>query len=90
MKDAEDEPILRYASREKRTLVTLDRDFPQILALSGASTPSVVLIRREPLRAAAVAALLMDVWNQHEPSLDEGCVLSIGASGTRIRLLPLT
>jgi predicted nuclease of predicted toxin-antitoxin system len=90
MHEAEDGPILGYAAQEKRTVVTLDRDFPQILALSGASTPSVVLIRRERLRAVALVALLQEVWSQHERSLDEGCVLSVGAYGTRIRPLPLT
>ena len=90
MKASPDWEILEYALKENRTVITLDRDFPQILALSGASTPSVVLIRRERLRAIALVALLQEVWRQHQRSLDEGCVLSIGMHSTRIRPLPLT
>jgi len=47
MKEAEDADILQYASQEARVDVTLDRDFPQILALTSASHPSVILIRQQ-------------------------------------------
>jgi predicted nuclease of predicted toxin-antitoxin system len=90
LNEAEDSAILDYAVKEKRTVVTLDRDFPQILALSSASTPSIVLIRQERLRAAPLVALLQRVWIEHGQSLDAGCVLPVGAYGTRIRSLPLT
>jgi len=57
MHDAEDSEILNYAARESRAVITLDQDFPRILALTGASRPSVVLIRQQGLRAAELAAL---------------------------------
>ncbi len=41
MRDATDAEILAYAARESRVAITLDRDFPQILALLGAVRPSV-------------------------------------------------
>ena len=40
-------------------VITLDRDFPQILALTLAARPSVVLIRQERLRAAEIANLAL-------------------------------
>ena len=89
MKEAADAEILACAARESRAVVTLDRDFPQILALTGASCPSVVLVRRQHLDGAAVADLLRAAWTEHEASLAQGCVLKIGARGVRIRLLPL-
>jgi len=43
MSQATDAEILDYAARESRVLITLDRDFSQILALTSAARPSVVL-----------------------------------------------
>lgn len=89
MHAATDNEILDYAARESRVVITLDRDFPQILALTSAARPSVVLIRQQRLRAADVAALLTSIWGENEAALDRGCVLKVGTRGTRIRPLPL-
>jgi predicted nuclease of predicted toxin-antitoxin system len=89
MRDAKDGEILALALKHGRVVVTLDRDFPQILALTEASFPSVVLIRQERLRALAVVELLENVFERHGQQLRDGCVLSIGASGIRLRALPL-
>ena len=89
MQDAKDDEILDYAARESRVVITLDRDFPQILALTAASRPSVVLIRQQRLRAAEVAALVKSIWRTHEQVLGQGCVVKVSARGTRARLLPL-
>ena len=90
MAAAEDPEILNYAEADRRVLVTLDRDFPQILAITGRSLPSVILIRQERKRAIAVAELLKGIWSNYEEHLDHGCVLSVAAHSTRIRPLPLT
>ena len=84
-----DPEILAFALRESRVVVTLDRDFPQILALTSATRPSVVLIRQQRLRAPELAALITSIWRDHEDTLDQGCVLKVSARGTRSRLLPL-
>jgi len=84
-----DYEILAYALRESRVVITLDRDFPQILALTSAGRPSVILIRRQRLRAKEVAALIESAWLTHEVALEQGCVLQIGARGVRFRRLPL-
>jgi predicted nuclease of predicted toxin-antitoxin system len=89
MHDASDVAILDRAAAESPVVVTLDRDFPQILALTSATWPSVVLIRWQRLRAADFVALLTSVWNDHENALDGGCVLRVSVRGTRIRSLPL-
>ena len=89
MRESADSEILAYAAGESRVIITLDRDFPEILALTAANWPSVVLIRQERLRGAEVAALLRSIWLQYEAQLDRGCVLKVGARGTRVRMLPL-
>src|SRR5882672_8165730 len=54
MKEATDLEIPDSAARESRVVITLDRDFPQILALTTATRPSVVLIRQQRLRGVEV------------------------------------
>lgn len=89
MQEASDREILDYAAKELRVVITLDRDFPQILALATAVRPSVVLIRQQRLRAAEVAAPIASIWLEHEHALDQGYVITASDRGTRARLLPL-
>jgi len=89
MDEATDSEILEYAAGESRVVITLDRDFPQILALTAAHRPSVVLIRQQRLRGPELAALIVSIWRSHEHALEHGCVLKTGIRGTRVRRLPL-
>jgi predicted nuclease of predicted toxin-antitoxin system len=89
MNEATDSEILDYAARDSRVAITLDRDFPQILALTAATRPSVVLIRQQRLRAAELSSLIVSIWRDYESALDQGCVLKVSARGTRVRRLPL-
>jgi predicted nuclease of predicted toxin-antitoxin system len=89
MQESADAEILEYALLDGRVVVTLDRDFPQILALTLAARPSVVLIRQQGLRAAELVTLLNSIWREHEVPLGEGCVLKVGSRGTRFHRLPL-
>jgi predicted nuclease of predicted toxin-antitoxin system len=57
---ASDSKILDFGRQEGRIVVTLDADFHALLALSGATGPSVIRIRIEGLRAESLATLLVD------------------------------
>ncbi|MBM3754772.1 MAG: hypothetical protein FJW38_12435 [Acidobacteria bacterium] len=59
MHDAADRDILSFGTAQQRVVITLDSDFPQILALTAATAPSVVLIRMQRIRATELADLLM-------------------------------
>ena len=89
MREASDFEILAYAAKNSRVVVTLDRDFPQLLASLGSRMPSVVLIRQERLKASSLASILRLVWHSHEKELEEGCILSVNAHSTRVRKLPV-
>ena len=89
MQGAPDVEILEHAAREAQVIVTLDRDFPEILALTAAVSPPVILVRQQRLCAAELAALVGSVWQGNERVLAQGCVLKVSARGTRVRLLPL-
>jgi len=84
-----DEQILEYARREERVIITLDSDFHAILAVSNASTPSVIRIRLEGLRGPDLALLIKRVWPKIEPQVKKGAMVTVTESGIRIKNIPL-
>ena len=68
MHESTDDAILDYAERELRVVITFDRDFPEMLVLTGSAGPSVVLVRQQRLRAAEVAALKVSTRGSKEPT----------------------
>lgn len=72
MHKAAEEDILEYAAKESRVLITLDRDFPQMLALTCAAWPSVVLIRQQGLRGPEIAVLLASIWREKQVHWSKG------------------
>lgn len=69
---ASDAKILDFGRQEGRVVVTLDADFHVLLALSGATGPSVIRIRIEGLRAENLASLLVNVLQVCKDDLMEG------------------
>jgi predicted nuclease of predicted toxin-antitoxin system len=86
---AADSEVLNVARADGRTVVTLDADFHALLALSGATAPSVVRIRIEGLKAEAVARLVSAVLARWRDDLERGAVVTVQASRQRMRRLPL-
>ena len=86
---ASDEAILQFALANDRVICTLDADFHTLLAVSGASGPSVVRIRREGMRGAEVASLLVRVWSEIAASIEHGAVVTVTEKAIRLRRLPI-
>jgi predicted nuclease of predicted toxin-antitoxin system len=89
MSAAEDADIIEKARDEGRTVVTLDADFHALLALAVATTPSVIRIRIERLRAQALIDLLLTVIAECAEDLEQGSAITVEPSRIRIRRLPL-
>lgn len=89
MSEAEDAEILQRAREEKYVVVTLDADFHTLLALGQASSPSVVRIRIERLRAQALTDLLLAAIAECQEELEQGAAVTIEPNRIRIRRLPL-
>ncbi len=83
---ASDESILDFARKHNRVLCTLDADFHALLAVSDASGPSVVRIRREGMRGSAVASLLVRVWHEVSATIELGAVVTVTEKSIRLRL----
>jgi predicted nuclease of predicted toxin-antitoxin system len=89
MSEAEDEEIIQRARDEERVVATLDADFHTLLALGEATSPSVIRIRIERLRAQALTDLLLMVIAECEEELEQGSAITVEPSRIRIRRLPL-
>jgi predicted nuclease of predicted toxin-antitoxin system len=86
---ASDSAILDHARAEVQVVVTLDADFHALMALSGATNPSVIRIRVEGLRADALADILQNVLVQCGEDLTAGALVSVEQDRVRVRRLPI-
>jgi predicted nuclease of predicted toxin-antitoxin system len=89
MSEAEDAEIIQRARDERRVVATLDADFHTLLTLDEASSPSVIRIRIERLRASALTDLLLRVIAECEEELEQGSAITVEPSRIRIRRPPL-
>lgn len=89
MAAAEDAEILVRGRVEQRVVVTLDADFHTLLALSGATLPSVIRIRLEGLKADGVIAVIEKVLDAWGEELELGAVVTVDQRRIRMRRLPL-
>jgi len=86
---ASDTEILQKARDDEYVVVTLDADFHALLAVTEATSPSVIRIRIERLRAQALTNLLITVIDECEEDLDRGVVVTVEPNRIRVRRLPL-
>ncbi len=87
--EAFDAEVLEAANSREAVLVSGDTDFGELLALSNATGPSVILFRRqEGRRAGDIAALLLANLSAFEADLKDGAFVVIDSERVRIRRLP--
>ena len=86
---ASDNEIVEWARNQLRTIVTMDADFHTILALSGATAPSVIRIRIEGLGASGVAEIIETVIAQCSDDLESGAAITVTNESIRVRRLPI-
>jgi predicted nuclease of predicted toxin-antitoxin system len=85
-----DEAIAARAADDDRVVVSADTDFGTLLAASGASRPSVLLIRlRTPRSAEALAAVVLANLDEVADDLDSGAIVVLEDERVRVRPLPL-
>jgi predicted nuclease of predicted toxin-antitoxin system len=86
---AADAEVLDAARAERRICVTLDHDFHAILAETGATTPSVVLIRMQQAGYAETGQLILRVLREVDSQLERGAAVTATRRGIRLHSLPL-
>lgn len=88
-KNAPDSEIMAYAGANDYVVLTHDLDFSAILAATHGKKPSVVQIRAEDVSPDAIGKQVIMALRQMASELEEGALLTIEPSRTRLRLLPL-
>jgi predicted nuclease of predicted toxin-antitoxin system len=74
---------------QKATVVTLDADFHSILAVAGASGPSVIRIRVQGLAARAMVKLLLEVVEAYSSELKDGALITVKRHKITCHRLPI-
>ncbi len=87
--NAPDHEIVEWAAANERVVVTQDLGFGGIVALSGATRPSIVTLRLSDSRVETVNRILETVLPRLEASVAGGAVITVGDKRVRIRQLPV-
>ena len=87
--DATDVHIMAYAAAKDHIVLTHDLDFGAILAATQRRKPSVVQIRAVDVRPLAIGQHVITALRQAARELNEGALLTVDPSRTRMRILPL-
>lgn len=89
LRGAPDQTVLAAVDTDSRILITADTDFGTLLALSGASRPSVILLRRPGRRSAERAQIVLTVLDVVSEALHRGAVVTVESTRIRVRELPI-
>lgn len=89
MSKATDQEVLAFSLEKNAVVVTLDADFHTILAVSGASGPSVIRLRLQGLGAPEVVELVRNVLARFEADLKRGSLVTVKALKTTCHRLPV-
>lgn len=87
--NAPDSEIMAYANANNYIVLTHDLDFSAILAATHGEKPSVVQIRAEDVSPDVIGQQVISALHQMALELEEGALLTIDPSRTRLRVLPL-
>ena len=89
MERALDAEIVGRAKREGRTVITADLDYPRLLALTGATEPSLILFRGGNWSDADVIARVDQLLETMTDDDVERSVLVVERNRVRRRRLPI-
>ena len=89
MHSAADEEILAFSLKLNAVVITLDADFHAILAVSGASGPSVIRLRLQGLGVPEVAEVAQRVLSDFDSDLRRGSLVTVKTRKTTCHRLPV-
>ncbi len=87
--NATDKKIFNYARDNNFIVFTHDLDFGDILAATGAKSPSVIQIRTQDTSPNALNKLFLKAIKRFENHLNKGVLITIDPYRSRARILPI-
>lgn len=88
--DAPDQELLCYAEHRGLVLVTQDLDFGRLLAMGGATTPSVIQFRAQDVLPGDVGPAFLAAIEAAHDQIAAGALVTIDPTNHRLTLLPIT
>jgi predicted nuclease of predicted toxin-antitoxin system len=89
MHKSPDFDILIEADANNEIILTHDLDFGDLLAMSGKSTPSVIIFRISPINTNIFFELLRNNLPTLKEALEQGTLVIISSKNIRLRKLPI-
>lgn len=86
---AADSEIMAWALENDYAVFTHDLDFTTLLAVTGASGPSVIQLRSQDVLPDGVGSQLVSVLGAHSTVLENGAIVTVDLVSSRVRLLPI-
>ena len=86
---ASDDAIMAWARQNDHVVFTHDLDFGAMLALTGASGPSVLQVRSQDVLPEHLADVVAAALRQHGADLASGAVVVVDKTRARVRILPI-
>jgi len=87
--EAKDTVLFDWAIANQFAIFTNDLDFGMLLAMTRASSPSVIQIRSPEVLPRQIGKLVLSAIVQHSEEIVAGSLLVIEKSKLRVRILPL-
>lgn len=87
--NAPDIDIMQWARDNTCVVFTHDLDFGILLAHTRDSRPSVIQARVQDVSTGALGMVVVAALRAHGEALERGAILTIDATKTRIRILPI-
>jgi predicted nuclease of predicted toxin-antitoxin system len=85
----EDAAILALAVSEQRIVLAHDLDMSRIMALGGATAPSVLSFRLSNMTPASVLRHLHHAVSAFKKELQQGAIVAVTDIGARCHILPI-
>jgi predicted nuclease of predicted toxin-antitoxin system len=86
---AADSEVMKWARENSHIVFTNDLDFGAILAVTGATAPSVLQVRAQDVSPEHLVDLVVGGLRQHDAILSQGALITIDEARLRSRILPL-
>jgi predicted nuclease of predicted toxin-antitoxin system len=86
--NALDAEIMDYAETNGYAVFTHDLDFGTMLAKTGAKKPSIIQVRAADIDPKMTAIPIIPMLWKYAPEINNGALVTIDESRTRVRILP--
>jgi predicted nuclease of predicted toxin-antitoxin system len=86
---ADDDTIVNHARSDGRIIITLDLDYPRLIALSGQSSPGLILFRDEGVQPQEICRQIGRILTMPPPEDLAASIVVVAGGVMRVRSLPV-